>query len=164
MDGDDEAVFGQTVEWALSQGIETATFHILTPYPGTPLHTRMEEQGRILHHNWDFYDTRHCVFRPTGFSAEQLEAGYWRAYGDFYRWGSILRAAATRESLPEQLRHLAYTAGWKKFEPVWDIIIRAKRVAHMLPLLEWILADHWTEPQYKVSARAASTQQDLLHP
>jgi radical SAM superfamily enzyme YgiQ (UPF0313 family) len=161
MDGDDEAVFGQTVEWALSQGIETATFHILTPYPGTPLHTRMEEQGRILHHNWDFYDTRHCVFRPTGFSAEQLEAGYWRAYGDFYRWGSILRAAATRESLAEQLRHLAYTAGWKKFEPVWDIIIRAKRVAHMLPLLEWILADHRTEPQHRVSACAASVIDDL---
>src|SRR5881296_2069033 len=26
MDDDDEAVFGSTVEWAISQGIETATF------------------------------------------------------------------------------------------------------------------------------------------
>ena len=29
------AVFERTVDWAVSQGIETATFHILTPYPGT---------------------------------------------------------------------------------------------------------------------------------
>ena len=34
MDDDDETVFDRTVEWAIEQGIETATFHILTPYPG----------------------------------------------------------------------------------------------------------------------------------
>lgn len=33
MDGDDDSVFGRTVEWAIEQGIETATFHVLTPYP-----------------------------------------------------------------------------------------------------------------------------------
>ena len=37
MDGDDGSVFERTVEWAVEQGIETATFHILTPYPGTAL-------------------------------------------------------------------------------------------------------------------------------
>ena len=35
MDGDDGSVFERTVEWAIEHGIETATFHILTPYPGT---------------------------------------------------------------------------------------------------------------------------------
>jgi radical SAM superfamily enzyme YgiQ (UPF0313 family) len=147
MDEDDESVFGQTVEWAIKQGIETATFHILTPYPGTALHARMEQQGRILHNNWDLYDTRHCVFRPSGLSVKQLEAGYWRAYRDFYRWGSILRAAARKESLPERLRHFAYAAGWKKFEPLWDLLIRAKRVSQMLPFLEWILEDSKGERQ-----------------
>jgi len=41
MDSDDAGVFDQTVEWAVGQGIETATFHILTPYPGTALYGRM---------------------------------------------------------------------------------------------------------------------------
>ncbi len=44
MDDDDETVFERTVEWAIEQGIETATFHILTPYPGTALHKRMLAQ------------------------------------------------------------------------------------------------------------------------
>src|SRR5215470_3327647 len=35
MDGDGPDVFDRTVGWAISQGIETATFHILTPYPDT---------------------------------------------------------------------------------------------------------------------------------
>ncbi len=139
MDHDDESIFARTVEWAVKQGIETATFHILTPYPGTRLHARMEQQGRILQRNWDFYDTRHCVFRPARMTPEKLEAGYWRAYKDFYRWGSIFHAAAAKERWPDRLRHLAYSAGWKKFEPLWDLVIRSRRVTQMLPLLERIL-------------------------
>ena len=53
MDDDDETVFDRTVEWAVRQGIETATFHILTPYPGTALHTRMQAEGRITSTDWD---------------------------------------------------------------------------------------------------------------
>jgi radical SAM superfamily enzyme YgiQ (UPF0313 family) len=65
MDGDDESVFERTVEWAIEQGIETATFHILTPYPGTALHARMKVQQRITTEDWDLYDTRHPYFsRP----------------------------------------------------------------------------------------------------
>src|SRR5229473_5639265 len=47
MDADDGSVFERTVEWAIEQGIETATFHILTPYPGTALYARLSEQRRI---------------------------------------------------------------------------------------------------------------------
>ena len=45
MDGDDASVFDRTVEWAIEQGIETATFHILTPYPGTALYDRMRRRA-----------------------------------------------------------------------------------------------------------------------
>ncbi len=140
MDGDDESVFDRTVEWAISQGIETATFHILTPYPDTALHTRMQAQGRLLHSNWDLYDTRHVVYRPAKLTPEALESGYWRAYKDFYRWGSIVRGALTHEGWGERLRHAAYAGGWKKLEPMWDFIIRAKRASSMLPVLETVLA------------------------
>jgi radical SAM superfamily enzyme YgiQ (UPF0313 family) len=140
MDGDQETVFDKTVEWAIEQGIETATFHILTPYPGTALHRRLAAEGRITTSDWDLYDTRHAVFRPARMTAEALEAGYWRAYRDFYSWGSILKAASAKECWSERLRHVAYTAGWKKLEPLWDWVIRARRLSGMLPLLEAVLA------------------------
>src|SRR5207244_1239315 len=82
-----------TVNSATTQGVETATFHILTPYPGTTLYQRRAAQGRLLHHDWDRYDTRHVVFRPARLTPAQLEDGYWSAYRDFYRWGSIFRSA-----------------------------------------------------------------------
>jgi radical SAM superfamily enzyme YgiQ (UPF0313 family) len=140
MDGDDQTVFDRTVEWGINQGIETATFHILTPYPGTALHDRISAEGRILSNDWDLYDTRHVVFQPSGMTGEALQKGYWDAYREFYRWKNILQSARAQEGLEEQLRHLAYVGAWKKFEPVWDWVIRAKRAANMLPLLESILA------------------------
>ena len=122
LDGDGPDVFDRTVDWALSAGIETATFHVLTPYPGTRLHGRMAADGRILHHDWDRYDTRHAVFAPRGMTGTQLEEGYRWAYRDFYRWSSIWGAAATKPVLRDRLRHLAYAGGWKKFEPLWDLL------------------------------------------
>jgi radical SAM superfamily enzyme YgiQ (UPF0313 family) len=139
MDEDDASVFDRTVEWAVSQGIETATFHILTPYPGTPLWRQMESEGRILHRNWDLYDTRHTVFRPRGMTVDELEAGYWRAYRDFYRWSSIW-ASATAKPWPDRPRHLAYAGGWKKLEPFWDGVIRLRKLSRMIPVLEAVLS------------------------
>jgi len=141
MDGDDETVFDRTVEWAIEQGIETATFHILTPYPGTALYKRMVEQGRMTESNWDLYDTRHAVFTPARMTGETLERGYWRAYRDFYRWSSIARGAATHHDVMSGVRHAAYAVGWKKLEPLWDVIIRARRATSMLPVLEAILSE-----------------------
>jgi radical SAM superfamily enzyme YgiQ (UPF0313 family) len=141
MDGDDGSVFGRTVEWAIEHGIETATFHILTPYPSTALYRRIAEQKRITVHDWDLYDTRHAVFRPARMTAAQLEDGYHWAYREFYRWRSILRGASAHDDLLAGARHFAYAAGWKKFEPLWDLVIRARRAGALLPLLETILSE-----------------------
>jgi radical SAM superfamily enzyme YgiQ (UPF0313 family) len=139
MDGDRPDVFERTVDWAISTGIETATFHVLTPYPGTALFRQMQAEGRLLHRDWELYDTRHAVFEPRGMTSAQLEAGYWCAYRDFYRWGSILRAARTKPTATGSLRHVAYAGGWKKFEPLWDVVIRSGLIGRTRPLLERIL-------------------------
>lgn len=140
LDHDGPDVFDRTVEWAVEQGIETATFHIMTPYPSTGLWKQMEAENRIVHRDWDLYDTRHVVHRPKGMTARQLEDGYWRAYRDFYRWSNIWRGAAAQPGTHERLRHLAYAGGWKKFEPAWDALIRSRNVVRAMPMLERTLA------------------------
>jgi len=140
MDDDDESVFDRTVEWAIKQGIETATFHILTPYPSTALYKRMEAEDRLTSSNWDLFDTRHTVFKPKRLTPEALEAGYWHAYRKFYLWKNIIQGSKAHAGLTRQLRHIAYAGGWKKLEPMWDWAIRAKRVTNLLPVLESVLA------------------------
>lgn len=140
MDEDDPSVFDRTVSWAVDHGIETATFHILTPYPGTRLFDDMKRSGRLLHQNWDLYDTRHAVYEPKRMTTGQLEDGYRHAYREFYSWSNIAAGAATKPSLSEKVRHAAYAAGWKKFERLWDVIIQAQRLGRTLPILEGVLS------------------------
>jgi radical SAM superfamily enzyme YgiQ (UPF0313 family) len=153
MDEDDEAVFDRTVEWAVQQGIETATFHILTPYPDTPLFARMQQSGRITTKNWDLYDTRHAVFTPMRMSAQTLETGYWRAYENFYSWSNILQSTFQQNDLQSAARHFAYKTAWKKFEPFWDFVIHARRVSSFTQILELLLS----RKEIKVSSAPAQT-------
>jgi radical SAM superfamily enzyme YgiQ (UPF0313 family) len=140
MDEDNEDVFARTVDWAIEHGITTATFHIQTPYPGTQLHQALAAAGRITTDNWDLYDTRHVVYRPARLASEVLKEGYDRAYRDFYRWSAIARGSLAHASLKHQAKHFSYAAGWKKFEAVWNFVIKTRRLTHMTPLLEAVLS------------------------
>jgi radical SAM superfamily enzyme YgiQ (UPF0313 family) len=140
MDDDGDDVFRRTVDWAIERGITTATFHIQTPYPGTGLHTRMTREGRMMTRDWNLYDTRHVVYRPALLKPEALKEGYDWAYREFYRWSSIAQAALFHGTLKHQAKHFFYAAGWKKFEPLWDMMIRARQLTRATPLLETVLS------------------------
>jgi hypothetical protein len=100
----------------------------------------MEREGRITTRNWDLYDTRHVVYRPSRLTPAALEAGYHRAYREFYRWSSIARGAMSHESWKHRAKHFAYAAGWKKFERAWNVVIRLRQLRRMTPVLEGVLA------------------------
>lgn len=140
LDEDDNQVFSRTVDWAVKNAITTSTFHVLTPYPGTKLFQDFENQGRILTKNWDLYDTRNVVYQTKNISAEDLKIGYDWAYKEFYSWSNILKASLNHDSVKHQLKHLFYSGGWKKFEPLWNFIIKTEGLNKMLPLLESLLS------------------------
>ena len=140
LDGDNRDVFRKTVDWAVESGVTTATFHILTPYPGTQLFTEIDTQNRIATRNWDLYDTRHVVYRPSCISPKELKRGYDWAYEEFYRWSNIFKAASAHKSFKHQTKHFFYSSGWKKFERAWDTVIRIKQLSQIRPLLEAVLA------------------------
>ncbi|MCR5318671.1 MAG: B12-binding domain-containing radical SAM protein [Treponema sp.] len=139
LDDDDNDTFSRTVDWAVENAITTATFHVLTPYPGTRLFSKMEKEGRIRSYDWSRYDTRHAVYKPARLSQEELEAGYKKAYRDFYSWKNIFASCSHDKSLSNKLSHFAYTGGWKKLEPFWNLLIKAGLLNKMLPVLEFLL-------------------------
>jgi radical SAM superfamily enzyme YgiQ (UPF0313 family) len=133
-------VFKRTVDWGIENGITTSTYHILTPYPGTQLYSEFQKTNRILTSNWELYDTRHVVYETKNISSPDLEKGYRWAYEEFYRWSNILKSSAQHDSLKHSLKHFFYTSGWKKFEAVWNFLIKTKNLNNMLPVLESILS------------------------
>jgi radical SAM superfamily enzyme YgiQ (UPF0313 family) len=139
-DNDEKDVFRRTVEWSVNHSVTTATFHILTPYPGTRLYADLAKQGRIAHRQWDLYDTRHAVFEPKNMTRPELEEGYLCAYKQFYSIPNILKSSLHHDSIRHSIKHLAYTTGWKKMEPLWKMIIQAGQLTRMRPVLETILS------------------------
>ena len=135
-DHDGPEVFEQTVEWIETNRLECATFHILTPYPGTPLFTEMEAAGRILHRDWSQYDTGHVVFQPQRMSPEQLLEGYAWCYDRLFSHASIWRRRpADWRAVPA---YLAMSYLYKRSNWLWYWLIRYNITAAVWqPLVEF---------------------------
>lgn len=121
-DYDHRDIFARTAEWIEENGLECATFHILTPYPGTPFFQRMDEEGRLLHKNWELYDTAHVVFRPKHMTPDELFQGYAWLYQRLFSHISIWRRKPRdwRSALP----YLGMSYLYKRSNPVWHFLIR----------------------------------------
>jgi radical SAM superfamily enzyme YgiQ (UPF0313 family) len=129
-DHDREDVFERTVTWIEENGLECATFHILTPYPGTPLFRQLESQGRILHRQWELYDTAHVVFRPRHMTPRELSNGYAWCYRRLFSHASIWRRRP--KDLRAALPYLAMCYLYKRANWLWPLLIR-----HQLTGLVW---------------------------
>jgi radical SAM superfamily enzyme YgiQ (UPF0313 family) len=134
-DHDRPDVFERTVEWIERNRLECATFHILTPYPGTPLFRQLEAEGRILHRDWDRYDTAHVVFEPKNMTAAQLDSGYAWCYERLFSHRSIWkRRPADARAV---LSYLAMSYLYKRSNRFWHLLIRHRLTAAIWrPLIE----------------------------
>ena len=140
-DHDRKDVFTRTAEWVEENRLECATFHILTPYPATPLFRQMEAEGRLLHRDWDRYDTAHAVFRPKHMTPEELERGYAWMYRRLFSHASIWRrrpadgrAVAT---------YLAMSYLYKRSNRFWHLLIKHHLVhAVWRPMVEMTRLRH----------------------
>ncbi|MDB5314127.1 MAG: hpnP 2 [Gemmataceae bacterium] len=134
-DHDGPDCFEQLVDWIEEVRMESATYHILTPYPGTPLFRQMEAEGRLLHREWSRYDTAHVVFRPKLMTPDQLARGYEYCYDRTFSHRCIWRRRPRDwRAVPAYLA-MAYL--YKKSNRLWPFLIR-HRLTHWAwwPLLE----------------------------
>jgi len=134
-DHDRADCFQRTIQWIESAKLECATFHILTPYPGTPLFRQMEREGRLLHKDWPLYDTAHVVFRPAHLTPEQLAEGYAWCYRRLFSHRSIWRRRPVDGHAVPAYLGMSYL--YKKSNWLWPFLIR-HRLVHRVwhPLIE----------------------------
>jgi radical SAM superfamily enzyme YgiQ (UPF0313 family) len=134
-DHDRPDVFERTVRWIEANRLECATFHILTPYPGTPLFRQLEAEGRILHRDWDKYDTAHVVFKPKYMSCEELDEGYAWCYDNLFSHRSIWQRRPTDRKAV--LAYLAMSYLYKRSNRFWRLLIKHRLTAAVWrPLIE----------------------------
>jgi radical SAM superfamily enzyme YgiQ (UPF0313 family) len=88
-DGDDKSIFERTLHFLDKNRITSATFNILTPYPGTAIFKRFKKEGRLLSQNWQDYNHRAVVFRPKNMTPEELAEGFLWLGRNFHSKASI---------------------------------------------------------------------------
>ncbi|MCB0856344.1 MAG: radical SAM protein, partial [Bacteroidetes bacterium] len=74
-----------------SNKVDLPRYAILTPFPGTPLFTKLDNEGRILTRDWSLYDGQHVVFEPHGFTAQELLEGHEWIWRKSYAYRSMGR-------------------------------------------------------------------------
>lgn len=89
-DDQDRSIFEKTLRFVEEHSPSVPTFNLLTPYPGTKLFQQYEQEGRLLHREWNRYNHGEVVFQPKLMSPEQLYRGWLETRREAYRWPSIL--------------------------------------------------------------------------
>lgn len=84
-DEDSPEVFRTTVDYVNELKIDIPRYALFTPYPGTQAYERFENEGRLLHTDWGYYDTQHVVIRPRLMSPRELDRGLLWAYRETFR-------------------------------------------------------------------------------
>jgi radical SAM superfamily enzyme YgiQ (UPF0313 family) len=97
--------------------------YIITPYPGTRLYDKMDEEGRLLHKDFWRYTSYQTVFQPTTFSPEELD----RLFISFYKKCYTISFIAKRF-----VRMLSWKQPWGSFMTQVAVAINSLAVRHNL--------------------------------
>jgi radical SAM superfamily enzyme YgiQ (UPF0313 family) len=90
-DDDTPDIFENTIDMIYEMELDMAEFHILTPFPGTPLYNRLNKEGRIKTKDWNKYTTTNVVFEPKNMSYNELFEGTRRIAKEYHKISQIMR-------------------------------------------------------------------------
>jgi hypothetical protein len=95
----------------------------------------MEGEGRLIHRDWEKYDTAHVVFKPARMSPEELALGYDWVYRRLFSLKSIW--ARRPVQINAVLPYLGMSLLYKKSNRFWHFLIKRRLVRTVWrPLVE----------------------------
>lgn len=103
-DFDSRTTFDELIDFIDDSKLLMPLINVLTPFPGTKLFKRFEEEGRIIHKDWSKYDTKNVVFTHPTMTSEELE-------NEFRR---VIRSVYSFESIYKKLRYYWDIDFWKR--------------------------------------------------
>ncbi len=128
-DDDIHRVFSDTLKFLIKNHICSASFNILTPYPGTKVYDKLREEGRIINDRWEYYNHHTVVFRPAKMTPLELQLGKINAKERFYSFSSIIKRF--RGNLSNPFIYLIANLGYMKIART-----EKKRIAYIESTLQ----------------------------
>jgi len=90
-DHDDLGVFEHFLDFGMKTKLDAAFLTVVTPFPGTRIHDRLKDEGRIFDFDWEHYDISTVVYKPAKLSVKDLQEGYWWMFREFHTFPNIFR-------------------------------------------------------------------------
>jgi radical SAM superfamily enzyme YgiQ (UPF0313 family) len=92
-DNDTKEIFNESVRFLIKNKVSTASFNVLTPYPGTKVYEDLKNENRLITADWRYYDHNTVVFKPRNMTPYELQTGKINAREKFYSLLSVLNRA-----------------------------------------------------------------------
>jgi len=120
-DSDTKETFRQTSDFCKDTGIDFVQYSVMTPLPGSQIYHDYEQQGRLLHKDWEFYDGLHAVFKPKNMTAYELQQGMIDCFSDFYTYTNGINDAinASFDTAITSIRKTYSNAHFPSFYPTF---------------------------------------------
>src|SRR5579872_296155 len=92
LEEDHPQIFDDTLAFLHEVRAPEAFFNTVTPRKGTPMRTKLEQEGRVIIPDADMYTNNfRCMFVPNKLSPQQVEEGVWRCTKEFYSFKSMAK-------------------------------------------------------------------------
>ncbi len=112
-DNDTEQTFDRTYRFIQKNNIDVVQVSILTPFPGTKLCEKMDNENRVIHKDWERYDVAHVTYIPKKLTSTELRLYYNKLSKKVYSWGNILKRG---------FKSFFYTRSFKRSFLVYPIV------------------------------------------
>lgn len=76
LDGDHKDIFKKVVDFTIDNNLYGAMISVPTPFPGSELYNKLEQENRILTRHWGSYTLWNVVVQPKNMSVKELEDGF----------------------------------------------------------------------------------------
>ena len=120
-DADDSSTVSHTVDFAISNRIDTIQLMALVPMPGSLIYDQIHQEGRILTYDWGKYDAHFVVFKPLKMSAFELQWEIIKGMMKFYSWKEVIKRVNSfdlRNTFFKMYGHFMLKH-WNKFNIGW---------------------------------------------
>ena len=107
LDGQGPEIFDRVLEFSMETGLFDVQITVQTPFPGTPLYSRLKTEGRLLHDDaWQMCTLFDVNFRPQQMSVEELRRGFRNLGEKIYSSELTETPRRFRRTLPQLLPSL----------------------------------------------------------
>jgi radical SAM superfamily enzyme YgiQ (UPF0313 family) len=106
-EGETRESLGRMVEFILASPLAEVQITLQTPFPGTRLRERLQEQNRLLaHRSWPFHTLFDVTYEPDSMTVEDLEQGFRDVLAGVYNQPASERRSRLRKEVYRTHRRL----------------------------------------------------------